>query len=102
MPQRRAARSQRQAAEGVVKALRDLGRVEDTDGALLAAYVRLAAEIDDPETRDRAGLYREFRAYDAAVRSLGGSTDGDSLDDLLASLSAEVGHHPAPRPANEG
>lgn len=90
-----------EAARGVVEALRELGRVEGVDGALVVAYVRLAEELDDTETKDRAGLYREFRAYDAAVRSLGGATDGDSIDDLLASLSAEVGHTPAPRPANE-
>lgn len=90
------------AAEAVVQALRDLGRVEEVDTALLTAYVRLAGEIDDAETKDRAGLYREFRAYDAAVRTLGGAADGDGLDSLLAHLSAEVGYTQAPRPANEG
>lgn len=94
--------TQQEAARSVVQALRDLRRVEAVDEALLTAYVRLAREIDDADTKDRAGLYREFRAYDAAVRSLGGTADGDSIDDLLASLSTEVGHTPAPRPANEG
>lgn len=84
-----------------MEALRELGRTEDVDAALLVAYVRLAEELDDTETKDRAGLYREFRSYDAAVRALGGATDGDSIDDLLASLSTEVGHTAAPRPANE-
>lgn len=90
-----------EAARSVVAALEDLGRVEGVDAALLVAYVRLAEELDDTDTKDRAGLYREFRAYDATVRALGGTSDGDSIDDLLASLSAEVGYQPAPRPANE-
>lgn len=94
--------SQREAAQSVVAVLRGLGRVEGVDEALLCAYVCLAGEIDDADTKDRAGLYREFRAYDAVVRSLGGTADGDSIDDLLASMSAQVGHSPAPRPANEG
>lgn len=96
--------TQREAAEGVVQTLRDLGRVEATHEALLAAYVRLAAEIDDTETKDRAGLFREFRNYDSTVRALGGSDDdGSSLDELLESLAAaEVGHKPAPRPSDQG
>lgn len=91
-----------EAASAVVEALRDLGRVEDVDTALLAAYLKLASEVDDAETKDRAGLFREFRAYDAAVRALGGDDDGDGIAELLAQLSAPVEHAPAPRPSYEG
>jgi hypothetical protein len=89
-----------EAARGVVEALRNLGRVEPVDEALLTAYVALGTELDDAETKDRAGLFREFRAYDAAVRALGGSDDGDGLDDLLASLSTPVGNTSPPRPSH--
>lgn len=91
-----------EAAATVIEALRDLGRVEDVDTALLVAYEKLAAEVDDAETKDRAGLYREFRAYDAAVRALGGDDDGDGIADLLAQLSAPVVNTPAPRPTHQG
>lgn len=90
------------AAARVVVALRDLGRVEDIDDALIVAYVKLAGEVDDADTKDRAGLFREFRAYDAAVRALGGDDDGDGIDALLAQLSATVVHAPAPRPSDQG
>lgn len=88
------------AATTVVQSLRDLGRVEDVDEALLTAYLALARELDNAETKDRAGLFREFRAYDAAVRSLGGDDDGDGIGDLISRLSTEVGNHTPPRPAN--
>lgn len=90
----------RDAAGKVVESLRDLGRVEPVDEALLSAYLQLAAEVDDSDTKDRAGLYREFRAYDAAVRALGGDDDGDGIADIIASLSAEVGHTAPPRPTH--
>lgn len=76
-----------EAVRTVVEALRDLGRLENVDEALVTAWGRLAGELDDPETKDRAGLYREFRAYDAAVRGLGGETTDDSLANLLQSIS---------------
>lgn len=92
-----------EAVETVVVALRGLGRLEDVDEALVTAWRHLAAELDDPSTKDRAGLYREFRAYDAAVRQLTtGGDDGDDLAGLLDALAAEVGHQSPPRPSDEG
>lgn len=88
------------AASKVVASLRSLGRVEDIDEALLDAYLKLAGEIDTADTKDRAGLFREFRAYDLAVRSLGGDDDGDGIAELIAQLSTSVVDAPTPRSAD--
>lgn len=85
-----------EAARSVVAALRDLGRIDAPDEGLIAAYLRLAEEIEN-ETKDRAGLFREFRAYDVMVRALGGDGDGDGLANLLDSLAAEMGNDSPPR-----
>jgi hypothetical protein len=91
------------AAEGMTETLRNQGLITLTGEPLAAAYVALATTLDNlgPLDPGKAALFREFRNYHDALCALGGE-DGDSLDDLLAKLSAEVGNTKAPRPADQG
>lgn len=76
------------AARRTIASLRDAGRLELVDEALVQVVLSLAAAVDNnPES---APLWREYRA---AVHALGsvGESHSDPIGDLVAGLFAEVG-----------
>ena len=87
----------RKAVDQLVKALRDLGRLEDVDAPLVTAARSLADIVDGPDEPD-AALWRQYRQAVADLREVG-ADDGssDAIGDLLAELRrrpAEVGDPP--------
>ena len=70
----------------VIAALRSLGRLEDVDAAVVQAAQSLAEAVDAQP--DNASLWREYRAAEAALRSLGQGKGDDALTQALAELSA--------------
>ena len=77
----------RQAAEATVATRTTLGHIDDVDEAIVTAFLMLAEAVDSDPTN--AGLWAQYRAADAAVRSLG-ANDDDALANLLADLSTPV------------
>jgi hypothetical protein len=76
------------AMVATVAVLRAAGRLENVDEALVAAALSLARAVD--EHPSNASLWREYRAFEVRLRTVGeGASD---LDALLARLSAPVGH----------
>lgn len=65
----------RAAAERTVAALRESGALELVDEATVAAFLSLASAVDAPDAK--ADLWREYRAFSAALReaAAGGSDD---------------------------
>lgn len=82
--------SQRRAVNATVKALRDLGRLEPVDTALVVSAQGLADACDADPTN--AAMWRELRA---ALQSLLAVGDGNPDDDsaaFLSELRASVGN----------
>lgn len=86
----------RDAAESTIAALVDAGRLDAIDSALVEGFLALADQLDHllPLESGKASLFREFRAYHEALMAIGGETDGDDLDRLIAEMSAPVRHEP--------
>lgn len=73
------------AVRASVEALRELGRVEPVDEAIVAAAVALADAVDDmPED---ARLWGQYQAALRALRALSGSSDADAFARLLGEVS---------------
>ena len=79
----------RRAVAETVKALRDAGRLEPVDRALVVAAETLADAVD--AMPENASLWREFRASLSDLREVARDTAGDDLDALIDGLRAEVG-----------
>jgi len=71
----------RSAAERTVAALRKAGSLELIDAATVAAFLSLAEAVDAPDAR--ADMWREYRAFSAALRE---AAAGGSDDDTTAFL----------------
>lgn len=86
MPPRKKS-SVRNAADEMVAAMRELGRIEAVDAVRVAALLSLADAVDaNPEN---ASLWAQFRAAEAALREIG--TDGDdSFEQSVAALQAAI------------
>lgn len=78
----------RRALDATLKALKELGRLEAVDGALVALCRSTASAVD--KSPERAALVKEYRECLVLLASLG-PDDGDALDDLLAALRSPVG-----------
>lgn len=81
----------RRALDRTLTALRALGRLEDTDLALVALCESTADAVDD--SPDRASLVKEYRECLVLLGGLG-SDGGDAFADLIGRLSASVGDPP--------
>lgn len=79
------------AVAETVQALRDAGRLEKVDAAVVAACEMLSLLIDADPENDK--LWREFRAYVVLLTAAGSEKGDDAVDRLLAALAAPV---PAP------
>jgi hypothetical protein len=87
----RTPRTNQGAAEATIRALRQAGRLEAVDDALVAGFRTIAAAVDaDP---GNASLWREYRAFEARLRETGDHVD-DDLADVLRAMSAPVGDPP--------
>lgn len=85
---RKAVGTNREAAAETVAALRVTGRLEQADCALELAFLTLAAAVDaDPAN---ASLWREYRAFEARLRSTGDSDDG-AVDAVYAAMRTAMG-----------
>lgn len=71
----------RTAAERTIAALRQAGSLELVDAATVAAFLSLATAVDEPGAR--ADLWREYRAFSAALKE---AAAGGSDDDTTAFL----------------
>lgn len=76
------------AARRTIASLRDTGRLELADEALVQLVLSLAAAVDN--NPDSAPLWREYRAAVQTLRSAS-ECDPDTFGDLIAGLFAEVG-----------
>lgn len=73
----------RTAAERTVAALRAAGSLELVDAATVAAFLSLATAVDAPDAR--ADLWREYRAFSAALKeAAGGGSDDDTTAFLIS------------------
>lgn len=82
------ARTNVQAIEVVIKAMRATGRLEDVDEAVVTAARTLARAVDDDP--GNASLWREYRAIEHRLRSSGEGM-GSALDDVIRAMQAPVG-----------
>lgn len=79
----------RTALEATLTALRDLGRLEAVDGALVALCESTASAVDSTPTR--AALVKEYRECLVLLGGLG-NDGGDAFAELMDRLSgAKVG-----------
>lgn len=86
----------RTAIDEVIETLRQLGRLERIDAALVAAAQTLADAVDSAP--DNASLWREYRAAEQELRGVGGEVD-DEFTKTLAALRATVGDEKDSKPA---
>lgn len=77
-----------EALEETIAALSEAGRLERADSAVIESCRLLAVELDAKPWDHQ--LFREFRAFEQRLREGAGKGD-DSVDRLLAQLSAKVG-----------
>lgn len=75
------------AMRKTLSTLRRLGRLEAVDEALVTMALGLAEAVDGAP--DNAALWREYRAVEQRLRSVG-LADGQPGEDILASLYSEV------------
>jgi len=75
----------RLAAAVTVEALRDLGRLEVVDSAQVTAFLELASAVDVKPTD--AGLWREYRAAEGALRGVGAGADPDAAEQFIRFLN---------------
>ena len=87
----------REAAESTVGRVRELGRLEVVDEAVVTAFVMLAEAVDADPTN--AALWGQYRAAEVALRGLGVSGDDDAFARFIAGL-AGVGDSPVSEPAD--
>lgn len=82
------------AMQATIRALRELGRLESVDEAMVAAARTLARAVDrDP---GNAALWREYRAVEDRLRSA--EHGNDELNALGAEMRAAMGDPPNPEP----
>lgn len=73
----------REAAETVVRSMRDSGAVEPDAEAAIVAFLSLASAVDEPGAK--ADLWREYRAAAQTLRELvAGGNDDDTADFLIS------------------
>jgi hypothetical protein len=77
------------AAVATVEALKRAGRLEDIDAALVSGFLSIATALDDDPSN--ASLWRQFRDFEAALRTTGAAAH----DNDLVALLAKVGDPPA-------
>lgn len=82
------------AAMTTVHQLRDLGRIESVDEALVAAALGLAAAVD--AAPDNAALWRQYRGAVADLRGVGSDGDPDAVQALLDELRGAEVRDPSP------
>ena len=74
--------------------MRLAGAIEDTDEALVTAFLSLACAVDDEPTK--ADLWREYRAATAALREAASGGVDDEAASFLVTVStpgrSEVGN----------
>ena len=80
---------QREALERTIDALRTAGRLIDIDDARLQIARGLASAVDAQP--DNPALWREYRAAEKELRQES-ENNGDPFDQLIRSISAEVGN----------
>lgn len=82
------------AASAVVASLRESGAIEDTDEALVTAFLSLAVAVDAEPLK--ADLWREYRAASAALREAASGGVDDEAASFLVTVStpgrSEVGN----------
>ncbi len=93
------ARRQVTAARATVRVLRELGRLEPVDDALVTAFLGLAAAVDS-KPQD-ASLWREYRAAEAALRGVGTGDDPDAVQAFLRYLNGDDAGPPEVRDTAE-
>ena len=84
----------RSAIEETIEALRTAGRLETIDSARVQIARGLASAVDAQP--DNPTIWREYRAAEKALREESDS-HGDPFDQLIASLTAEVGNPKKPK-----
>lgn len=90
----------RAAAERTIAAMRESGVLETVDDATVAAFLTLAAAVDQPDAK--ADFWREYRAFTAALKeAAAGGSDDDTQAFLITVQTprvsgAPLGHPPKP------
>lgn len=79
----------RKAVGAVIRAMQQLGHLEDVDAAWVAAVKSIADAVDDDTAN--ASLWREYRALLTQLRVLGQADGPNDLDSLIDALRAPVG-----------
>ncbi len=83
----------RRALNQTVKAMRDLGRLEPVDDALVALC---GAAADAVDFRASAGAVKEYRECLKQLSEVGVDGGDSDLDQLLAALQSSVGDETEP------
>lgn len=76
-----------EAIDETIQSLRDAGRLERVDTALVQIARRLARAVD--ENPENVGLWQQYRAAEQTLREVN-NVGSDEFEELLASLDAEV------------
>lgn len=79
----------RTAAEKTVEALRESGALEAVDEATVAAFLSLADAVDGPDAK--ADLWREYRAFSAALREAAAGGSDDDTQAFIISVQTPRG-----------
>src|SRR6185369_15969718 len=95
MARRVVGRNQR-ALNATLKALRELGRLEPVDEALVALCRAAADAVDE---RPAAGVLKEYRECLLELAKVGLDGGDSELDSLLAALQSSVGDETEPEPS---
>lgn len=77
------------AIETTIQELKTAGRLNDVDAARVQIALHLARMVD--EFPENPTLWREYRTAEKALREEG-ETYGDPFDQLIRTLSAEMGN----------
>lgn len=81
--------SNSEAAQRTVEALRDSGALQAVDDATVAAFLSLAAAVDQPDAK--ADLWREYRAFSASLREAAAGGSDDDTQAFIISVQTPGG-----------
>ncbi len=79
----------RVAAERTIAAMREAGTLDQVDAATVAAFLSLASAVDAPDAR--ADIWREYRAFSAALREAAAGASDDDTTAFLISIQTPRG-----------
>jgi len=82
-----AARRQVTAARATVRVLREMGRLEPVDDALVTAFLGLAEAVES--SPDNAALWGKYLDAGAALRRVGVDGDPDAIQALLNEITGD-------------